>query len=340
MSNRLHYLLLPLVAACGGTPTINLGNNFDASPQDAGASTNDSSTAGNDGSLLGDGGVGDGGGSNDGGFFSDAGGFLGDGSVFGDGGSSSDGSVITDGGTSNDGSVFGDGGGADATIFGDDLDVVWVSIENPIVANGAATNLMVEARNIGANGTASTVLIRMCSGPCNGSPSALELGRVATGRLGPADTVILTIPITIPGFFGRGVYHLEAMIDPDQTIAEVSETNNVDSTHVTVGVPALDFSPNVSDLGPAATGTGNLGTITFTNPANGAITASWSFEGSAAFGITSSPPTPFTVAPGGIVTFDVGFAPVSPGPHRGAIVLTVEPDTAPSIAVPLWGYGL
>lgn len=316
MNNRSALALALLLSACGPSPTVNLGGGLlDAGPDPDATAGPDSGPSADAGLLTGRDATVDAG-RTDGTFLPPD---LGPG----------------DTGHDSDGGEF-----ADGSVFGPDLEVRWVEASNPILP-GATASFRVVARNLGATAAANRVSIRLCAGSCASAP-AIELVRIATPDLAPGAVITLDATANIPSSLTVGIFRLEAMVDPDQSLAETSETNNVDHTSATVGTPALQFGPTTQNFGDTPIGGSATAPFALFNAANDTITGSYylSPDSDPAFTLGSGSPTPFSLAPNGTFALSVSFTPSHFGPHRGAILVIIDPNTAPSIVIPLLGEGL
>lgn len=122
-----------------------------------------------------------------------------------------------------------------------DLWVSSVSGPSSIATTDSGFFLTVAACNQGAGSTNSTVKLYLSTDTVI-TPMDTLVGSVPTGTLHPSQCAVLHVPIAgLPALPG-GQRYVGAIIDPDNTVTEVSETNNTRSGNRMAFGPRPDFS--------------------------------------------------------------------------------------------------
>lgn len=98
---------------------------------------------------------------------------------------------------------------------------------NLTTANAGDTLVVTtQVRNVGAlPASGAEVAVVLSTNPAI-SPEDAELGRRSLGTIAAQTTVSATISVTLPSNLNTGTYYVGALVDPDNTIEELSEANN------------------------------------------------------------------------------------------------------------------
>jgi subtilase family serine protease len=122
-----------------------------------------------------------------------------------------------------------------------DLWVSSVSGPSSIATAGSGFSLTVAACNQGAGSTSSTVKLYLSADTVI-TPTDTLVGSAATGTLHPSQCTLLHVPIAGLSALPSGQRYVGAIIDPDNTVTEASETNNTRSGNKLAFGPNPDFS--------------------------------------------------------------------------------------------------
>jgi len=118
-----------------------------------------------------------------------------------------------------------------------------------------------------------------------------------------------------------------------------SQPVNLPVTGVTVQPGQIDAGPVGLDFGDVTIGQSGDGLLTVRNVGGGPLTVSSITIDTARFSV-ASPPTPFSLAPGGQRTVTLRFQPAAAGPATGSALIGSDDPVNPIVTIPLLGNGV
>lgn len=165
-----------------------------------------------------------------------------------------------------------------------------------------------------------------------------DTGDTLTFSLGPSTPAFISLSgatLTITPTAGDVGPHIITVMVTDSAAATDSTSFNLQVN----GVPAISVSPTSHDFGNVlVSSTSPAQTFTISNTGTADLTvSSIALGGGAGFALSSTPGLPALVAPGGSVTFDATFSPVSTGPANDTVTILSDAGLA---SVSLSGTGI